>query len=67
MKGVGFGGKDDKILAVSPHHMSKCAKCGKDFREGEGPRFTKNSMLPYHDQCLPRPGVEDTKSGDDDE
>lgn len=56
MKGVGHGGKDDKIVAVSPHHFPHCAKCGKEFQEGEGLRFTgKNNILPYHERCLPKP------------
>ena len=52
VKGVGFGGRDDKILAVSPHHFDKCVKCGTSFQEGEAPRFKEGAMLPYHQACL---------------
>lgn len=36
MKGVGFGGEDDKKYAISPHHYSDvCYSCNKLIAEAQ--------------------------------
>ena len=36
MRGVGFGGKDDRQYAISPHHYSdKCFACNEIIAEAQ--------------------------------
>lgn len=61
MKGVGFGGKDDRQYAISPHHYSDvCYSCGKLIAEAQPFRLNDKVVgQKRHSNCPEPKDVDD--------